>query len=118
MKNELQMLLICCDRALSKLIEENPKSGIVADKGKIEEARMTYKEAQKSLRKLGTYFGLKGTNTFGICLNCAHWNTANFATKQTCGVCKIGSTKKDYHPDILHAYDSCNRHLGDGGYGV
>jgi hypothetical protein len=103
MKNELDMMIRCCEKALLKQIIENPKSGLIVDKGKPEETRMKYKVAKRYLTKLQTYFGLKGAFTFGICEDCKHFNKSGHnSLEDCCGDCKVKNI-------LVTSFDSCER---------
>lgn len=109
MINDLQMMMICCEKLLNKAIEENPKAGVITQKGTPEETKMKYTAALKTLKRLNAYFGLRGTTTLGMCISCRNWDTRGF-TPTSLGKCKIRATKRDYHPDIYHAFDTCDKH--------
>jgi hypothetical protein len=120
-KNELEMLLLCCEKAINRILDENPKAGIIVDKGEPTEVKMRYKDALVALQKLDVYFGLKGSTSFGLCMTCTKWDrTAHHSVADCCGDCRGGLTrKKDFHPNVFHAYDSCDYHSKEGGgYGL
>jgi hypothetical protein len=119
-KNELEMLILCCRKALKKVLEDNPKAGLIIDKDQPSESKMRYKDALKALDRLDTYFGLKGATSFGICASCTKWDrTAHQSVADSCGDCRGNSPKRDYHRDVYHAYDTCEYHSKKGGgYGL
>lgn len=111
---ELEKMLSCCEKLLKDAIEKKPKSGYIID----ENNRMKYKDALEAIHKLDTYFGLKGTSStsFGLCMTCSNWDTrAHTSLFNCCGSCKIKSSKRDFHPELYHSYDTCSKHSLEGG---
>lgn len=113
-KNELEIFL----EIIEKLINKQAGKGVILHKNTPNEVKMSYKTALKCIKRIETYFGLKGASStsFNICNTCTHWNQAGHSSVgDSCGSCKINGHKRDYHSDIYHAYDTCDRHSLEGG---
>ena len=110
-RNELQMLLLCCRKALERQIEVNPKSGVITHKGEKTERKMTYTKALECLEKFEDLYAMSGAFSFGICGECSKFSTAGHQSRHDCfGHC--GGKSK-------HCYDSCVNHgKKGGGYGL
>jgi hypothetical protein len=104
-KNELEMFLLCSKKALQKLIDENPKSGLIVEKDTSGETKMKYKDALVCLQRLEDTFAIKGAFSFGICGNCTKFNTTGHANKNygTCNGRTVGY------------FDTCDNHSKEGG---
>lgn len=112
--NELEMALKIVKKALDQLLEEKPKGGLVVNKGKATEAKMSYKEAKMCVERIQRRFDKLGTFSFGICGSCTKWCTSGHFTGQweDFGTCR--STNK-----FTHRYDSCDSHSKEnGGWGL
>ena len=106
MSEEVYLALRCAEKALQKVIDENPKAGLIIDKGTRTEARMRYKKALRAIEKLQTYFGHSGALTIGTCGTCNRWNIkGNYSLYVELGNCELKR-------DITHQYESCNQHGG------
>jgi hypothetical protein len=103
--SELEKFFMIIDNILEKRIEENPKSGMVVNKGTDEEVKMKYKDAQKVLQRIESSYAVKGCNSFGICKTCTSFNSRGSSS---------GSFGKCEGKDV-HCYDTCNKHSEDGG---
>lgn len=106
--NDLYMTIYLAERALKKVLEENPKAGVVVAKGKKNERKMRYSEALKNIDIIRDYFGYKGCSSFGVCASCTKWDTRG--SSNNFGKCSGKMT---------HAFDSCPKHSKEGGgYGL
>lgn len=93
--SELELLLICCKKALEK-----SEGGVKAKSGD----KMSYKKALKVLSRLDTYFRVKGAFSFGICLDCDSFDQRGHqSVGNSGGTC----TTKKCHTTV---YDTCDRH--------
>lgn len=103
--SELESFFLVIDKLLDKKLEENLKSGIVLNKGEQNELRVRYRNTQKTLKELSSYFGLKGCFSFGICGTCDSFNNSGYS----CGHLGKCNGKE------VHIYDTCNEHSTNGG---
>ena len=112
--NELEMALRIAKKAIDQLMEQKPHGGLIVNKGTDVEAKMSYKEATKCLKRIERKYSIQGAFSLGICTGCSHWNTARHITGdyKDFGVCRItGKT--------THRYDSCDSHSKEnGGWGL
>jgi hypothetical protein len=100
--NELEMMLKCAKKALKKSIEENPKSGLIINKGEDNEARMRYTEALENLDWV--YYLLKGKDMLkGEC--CRYCRYYSFRENACWSVCNEGQGRVE----VQHYYDWCNK---------
>lgn len=104
--NELEIMFTGLNKLLDKQIEENPKSGIIMAKGKVNETRMRYKEVKQVLHKMQDYFEIKGCMSLGICKTCTNFNSKASSVGYF-GLCRNKDTK--------HEYDTCGQHSYKGG---
>lgn len=109
--SDLEAILILMDKLLSDKLEQKPKAGITLAKGKPNERRLRYTEAMLILRRLRSYFGIKGCLSLGVCQTCTQLDQRAHANKAF-GTCK----RNGKH---CHIWDSCPDHSTEGGgFGV
>lgn len=68
--NELEKELKVLEVLLLKRLDENPKAGIILNKGTAEESRHKYSDSLIFLRKIRMHFGGMGSCTLGTCREC------------------------------------------------
>lgn len=106
--SDLEGMFLVLDNLLCKQLEQNPKAGMILNKGSAHEYRMRYKKCREVLLELHRRFDLEGKFSIGTCMTCQHFNGAYSATGMY-GKCP---NKSDY----VHAFDTCDKHTG-GGFG-
>lgn len=112
--NELEMALRIATKAIDQLLEQKPKGGLVVNKNQNTEARMSYEEAKRCLKRIERKYSAQGAFSLGICAGCSHWNTASCYTGdyKDFGACKLAGKN-------THRYDSCDNHSKEnGGWGL
>ena len=112
--NELEMALRIANKAIDQLLAEKPKGGLIVNKGEDTEAKMSYKEAKKCLKRIERKYGVQGAFSLGICGGCRHWNTVSHCTGdyKDFGDCRLSGK-------ATHRYDSCDKHSKEnGGWGL
>lgn len=109
--SELESSLLC----FGKLLEEklaNKSVGVIVNKGQDDQVKIKYEDALRGLNRLSSYFGLKGTFSYGICGTCNHFSIDTDST-EVLGTCKLKSSSGH------HIYESCAQHSKyGGGYGL
>ena len=108
------MALKIAIKAIDQLLEQKPKGGLIINKGKDTESKLSYKEAKLCMERIHRRFGHLGAFSFGICGGCTKWNTSGHFTGQwkDFGTCRV--TGK-----YTHRYDSCGHHSKEnGGWGL
>lgn len=108
--NALELTFGALEKLLKTKIEENPKSGFIAAKGKPNEARIRYSEVLKNVQALRYKYGLDGAFSYGICENCKHFDTRGHSN---------GFGKCKYATDLVHRFSTCRNHTkSTGGFGL
>lgn len=108
------MFLKIATKAIDQLLEQKPKGGLIVNKGQDIEAKMSYQEAKKCLKRIERKYGLQGAFSLGLCAGCTHWNTKGHCTGdyQDFGACRLSGK-------TTHRYDSCDKHSKEnGGWGL
>lgn len=107
--NALELALYMAEKSMNKVVQENPKAGLIVAKGQENEARLRYTEAIQVMKMVKDYFASKGCFSFGICLNCAKFKNTG-TTPKYFGHCGEKS---------VHAFDTCPQHSKrTGGFGL
>ena len=107
--SKLELTLHLATKALQRIVDDNPKAGVIVAKGQPNEARMKYSEAIQMMKVLDDYFALKGCKSFGICGTCTKFDNTG-RTPDWFGTC--GGKE-------VHAFDTCPQHSKrGGGYGL
>ena len=107
--SDLEKFFLVVDRMISSKIEENPKSGIVLNKGTDKELKVRYSTLKEVLECLHDSFAVRGCFSFGICETCDKFDNRGSTTKRF-GKCNGKS---------VHCYDTCEHHSKDkGGFGL
>lgn len=103
--SDLESCLIILDRVIDSRIEDNPKSGMVLNKGCENEVKMKYQKVKKLLNEIHNQYALSGTFSIGCCQTCSRFNTKGHSSEfyGTCG----GNT--------VHAFNTCQNHSKSGG---
>ena len=96
-KNELEMILIMCEKLLAE-----KSGGVIFNKGTDVESKLSYKQALEGIKSLRDYFGVEGAFSFSICKTCRKWNNKGHSNKAF-GTCRIGEVCK-------HQYETCPEH--------
>jgi len=106
--NDLETLLLVCERLVQAKLNNNPKAGIILAKGKPNERRARYSEAYDLLVGLSDYFGIKGAFSLGTCDSCTNFKRSR--SNPVFGKCKA----KSGDSASVHKWDSCPGHKGGG----
>lgn len=106
--NDLETLLLVCERLVRAKLDSNPKAGIILAKGKPNERRVRYSEAYELLVGLSDYFGIKGAFSLGTCDSCTNFKRSR--SNPAFGKCKA----KSGDSASVHQWDSCPGHKGGG----
>jgi hypothetical protein len=110
-KNELEMGIIAARKALERLIEANPKSGVIVDRGASSESKIRNSEALKTLDRVLALFRDRGTRNWGVCLDCKSFSQSGMSSvADAFGRCTETLSGKK----TVHCYDSCPRHSEGG----
>ena len=105
--SDIEILFHILDKLMDEKLEENPKSGLIMNKGEKNEKRMKYTQAQDKLKALYTYFAEKGTFSIGCCETCSKWNSEMSSTGY---LGKCSSNNK-----MCSCFDTCDNHSKKGG---
>nr|DAJ99820.1 MAG TPA: hypothetical protein [Caudoviricetes sp.] len=103
--SKLELTLHMAKKALQRVVNENPKAGVIVAKGKKNETRLRYSEAIQVVEMIDDYFAMKGCKSFGICGTCTKFNNKG-KTPDWFGVC--GGKE-------VHVFDTCQQHSRKGG---
>lgn len=111
--SDLEAVLIVAQRLIDAKLEKSPNGGIVFAKGKPNERRFKYSEAEFVLARLYDYFGANGMLSIGVCDTCTEFDRACHRNSfNSFGTCKLDHKTH-------HCYDSCSSHSKEGGgYGT
>lgn len=110
------MVLLACEKAIKKIVDESPKAGLVVDKNEDTESRIRYGQVLIGIKRLNNHFAHIGAHSMGICDTCTHFSRAGVSSvADSFGKC---TNPKGKRADLIHCYDSCNNHsVEGGGYG-
>lgn len=98
--NDIDTLILVCEKLVQRKIDDNPKSGIILNKGKSTERRIRYIEVYDLLVSLSDYFGIKGAFSIGICQDCKYFQCS--PANPVIGRCSLKGDR-----DPVHQWDSC-----------
>lgn len=106
---EVEKAFIAVQKIIEKKIDENPKGGIIVNKGKDNEVKIKYKDLLRIVNSI-SYHVLKRKQIYsrGICKTCEHFDSTGYTENH--GKCTLISTKE--HPitnygRCMGIYDNC-----------
>lgn len=105
--SDFEALIIVMQKLLDDKRAEKPNAGITLGKGKQNERRLSYKDAQKALNKLQKFALIKGMISIGVCETCSSFDTSS-STVKSVGVCRKNGKQ-------MHCWETCPVHSKEGG---
>lgn len=70
MRLQFEMIIIAAKKALQKLVDDNPKSGVIVDRGEMSEGRIRYSEALEGMERLNNFFTNRQERAWEYCPHC------------------------------------------------
>lgn len=108
--SDLEALFLLCDKLIDQKIESGNK-GLILNKDKSNEKKMSYKKAKMILKELYNIEATDGKFSLGICDTCASFDCSRHAPG-IFGDCKRTRIK-------VSKYDTCINHSVKGsGFGI
>lgn len=103
---ELEATLKALESAL-KVQQNQGKKGMIVNKGKANEIKITYDQARDCVYKMRLHFGAMGSLTLGCCDTCIHGSFNKNSIKGFSGKCRRTGHNVD-------CYTSCTKHTKRG----
>ena len=111
--NEAQKIFTAVERVLELRLKENPKAGIIINKGKDDEIRYRYSELLKLVKQMEYHVvERKALDRYGICKDCDYFSPTGYGENHGKCICPEEHSNTGR---CMGIYDTCWRNTKNSG---